>query len=107
MLDLALILAVFPGLLVLGAGVALVVLCGSRGPVFFRQRRVGYKGREFGCYKFRTMHVMQTPVASGPLPPFDGQVPMTKLDARAIRLILLGALLRHGPITSPVVTPSR
>ena len=56
-LDLALIVAVSPGLLILGAGVALVVMCGSRGPVLFRQRRVGYKGREFTCYKFRTMQV--------------------------------------------------
>ena len=23
----------------------------------FRQRRIGYKGREFNCYKFRTMQV--------------------------------------------------
>ena len=25
------------------------------GPVFFRHRRVGYKGKEFDCLKFRTM----------------------------------------------------
>ena len=56
-LDLAFILAMAPGLVILGAGVAFLVFCGSRGPVFFRQRRVGYKGREFTCYKFRTMRV--------------------------------------------------
>jgi exopolysaccharide biosynthesis polyprenyl glycosylphosphotransferase len=27
----------------------------SRGPVFFKQERVGYNGRFFGCLKFRTM----------------------------------------------------
>jgi len=27
------------------------------GPVFFRHRRVGYKGKEFDCLKFRTMKV--------------------------------------------------
>ena len=57
-LDLALIVAVAPGLLILGVGVALVVICGSRGPVFFRQRRVGYKGRIFTCYKLRTGRCM-------------------------------------------------
>lgn len=29
----------------------------SPGPVFFRQERVGYRGRRFYLYKFRTMHV--------------------------------------------------
>ena len=29
----------------------------SPGPVFFRQRRTGLNGREFDCYKFRSMHV--------------------------------------------------
>ena len=56
-LDLTLILVMSPGLLILGAGTALLVMCGSRGPIMFRQRRVGYKGRQFTCYKFRTMHV--------------------------------------------------
>src|SRR5579864_4738737 len=56
-LDLTLILLVLPGLLLLGALVALVIKLGSPGPIFFRQRRVGYKGREFVCFKFRTMSV--------------------------------------------------
>ena len=29
----------------------------SRGPVLFKQRRKGYRGREFTCLKFRTMKV--------------------------------------------------
>lgn len=35
--------------------VSLIVKLGSRGPVFFRQERVGMDGRIFLCYKFRTM----------------------------------------------------
>lgn len=35
---------------------ALAVRLSSRGPVLFRQRRVGRDGREFVIYKLRTMH---------------------------------------------------
>jgi lipopolysaccharide/colanic/teichoic acid biosynthesis glycosyltransferase len=42
-------------LAVLLLAVALWVKLDSPGPVFFRQRRVGLRGREFEIYKFRTM----------------------------------------------------
>ncbi len=37
--------------------VAIAVKLSSPGPVFFRQKRTGYRGREFDCLKFRTMKV--------------------------------------------------
>jgi lipopolysaccharide/colanic/teichoic acid biosynthesis glycosyltransferase len=37
--------------------VALVIRLGSRGPVLFKQDRVGQGGAIFTCYKFRTMHL--------------------------------------------------
>ncbi|WP_276132365.1 sugar transferase [Polluticoccus soli] len=37
--------------------VALLIKLTSRGPVFFIQKRTGYKGVEFDCFKFRTMYV--------------------------------------------------
>ncbi|MCH5175533.1 MAG: undecaprenyl-phosphate glucose phosphotransferase [Prevotellaceae bacterium] len=37
--------------------VALVILIQSPGPVFFRQTRTGGNGKDFICYKFRSMHV--------------------------------------------------
>jgi lipopolysaccharide/colanic/teichoic acid biosynthesis glycosyltransferase len=96
-LDVTLILALSPGLLLVGSVVALLVKLGSHGPVFFRQHRVGFKGREFVCYKFRTMRVdaeteshqrhTQQLIRS--------KVPMVKLDARRDpRLIPLGSILR-------------
>ncbi|HEY0700855.1 MAG TPA: sugar transferase, partial [Micromonospora sp.] len=39
------------------AVLALLIKLDSRGPVIFRQIRVGRSGREFGVYKFRTMVV--------------------------------------------------
>ncbi|MFT3910716.1 MAG: sugar transferase [Ferruginibacter sp.] len=36
----------------------------SKGPIFFSQERIGYKGRPFIMYKFRSMHVNAEP--SGP-----------------------------------------
>jgi len=97
LIDLALVVALFPGLLILGAGVALLVRCGSRGPVFFRQRRVGYKGREFDCFKFRTMQVdAETQLHREHFRHLIcTESAMTKLDKRSDpRLVPLGALLR-------------
>lgn len=34
---------------------AVLIKLTSPGPIFFRQRRLGMGGREFWCYKFRTM----------------------------------------------------
>jgi lipopolysaccharide/colanic/teichoic acid biosynthesis glycosyltransferase len=39
------------------AAAAIAIKLGSRGPVFFRQARVGLDGRPFQMYKFRTMVV--------------------------------------------------
>lgn len=37
--------------------IAIAVKLSSPGPVFFRQKRTGYRGRDFCCLKFRTMRV--------------------------------------------------
>lgn len=36
--------------------IALAIRLTSRGPIFFKPRIIGYKGREFWAYKFRTMY---------------------------------------------------
>ncbi len=48
------------GLLVIAPfylGLALAIKCTSKGPIHFRQQRVGLNGRTFNLYKFRTMVV--------------------------------------------------
>jgi putative colanic acid biosynthesis UDP-glucose lipid carrier transferase len=35
--------------------IALLIKLDSKGPVFFKQKRVGFLGKTFWCYKFRTM----------------------------------------------------
>lgn len=37
--------------------IAIAVKCSSRGPIFFKQKRTGIHGKDFMCYKFRTMRV--------------------------------------------------
>ncbi|MBE2290014.1 MAG: sugar transferase [Chitinophagaceae bacterium] len=36
---------------------AILIKLTSKGPVFFVQKRTGYMGVEFNCFKFRTMYV--------------------------------------------------
>jgi exopolysaccharide production protein ExoY len=69
----------------------------SPGPIFFRQERVGYKGRRFRLYKFRTMHVGAETAHHEAY--FTGlmtsNAPMQKMDAKGdSRLIPFGWLLR-------------
>ena len=58
-------------------GVAMAIKLESRGPVFFRQQRVGQTGRPFRIFKFRSMKVMD-----------DGAVvkQATRDDARITRV---------------------
>src|SRR4051794_38582731 len=55
--GLALILLLSPILI----AVALAVRIDSHGPALFRQRRVGYREREFTLFKFRSMRVDADP----------------------------------------------
>jgi exopolysaccharide production protein ExoY len=96
-LDIACCLAALPFLAVAALWAFLLTKIASPGPVFFRQERVGYQGRKFALYKFRSMHVtanvMTHQMHFSQL--MKSNVPMQKLDARGdTRLIPGGWLLR-------------
>jgi putative colanic acid biosynthesis UDP-glucose lipid carrier transferase len=79
LLSAVLLVLLSPLMLLIAAGVKL----SSPGPVFYRQRRVGWNSVEFTMYKFRSMPVA-TEERSGP-------VLASKVDDRATRF---GAFLR-------------
>lgn len=65
--------------------IALLIKVTSKGPVFFRQRRIGRNGIPFNCYKFRTMVVNEE----------ADEVPAEKNDER---ITTVGHLLRRTNI---------
>ncbi len=65
--------------------VAIAIKCSSPGPVFFKQKRTGLRGKEFYCYKFRTMRLNNN----------SDKVQATKDDPRVTRV---GEFLRKTSI---------
>lgn len=97
MLDVSAIALMLPMLLPLALVVAGGIRVTSGGPVLFRQERVGYRGRKFVCFKFRTMangsnsesHSKHLQVL------MQSNAPMTKMDSQGdVRISRLGKLLR-------------
>lgn len=66
LVDLTLLVVVAVPALLIGAGCALAVKVTSAGPVFFRQERVGMRGRSFRVWKFRTMVTGDNPIIPDP-----------------------------------------
>jgi len=96
-LDVFLILLALPFLIPLALLLAVLICSGSRGPVLFGQERVGYRGRRFTCFKFRTMFVdADTTTHQGHLHQLmNSNTPMVKMDSqRDPRIVPFGQLLR-------------
>ena len=79
--------------------IALFIKFVSPGPVFYRQERIGYLGRPFTFWKFRTMHVNNDATGHKRYLShlIEGDAPMEKLDdGRDPRIIPFGKFLRHS-----------
>ncbi len=82
------------------AAIAIAIKLDSPGPVFFKQERVGYRGRHFRVYKFRTMvidaerlkgQLAQDNARSGPLFKMANDPRVTRVG-RLLRLTSLDEL---------------
>ena len=80
--------------------IAVYIKIADPGPVFFRQYRMGFRGKKFECWKFRTMKVDNDAAAHEEYLKSlikGGDQAMIKLDARKDpRIIPLGWLLRQS-----------
>ena len=78
---------------------AVLIKTVSPGPAFFRQERIGYGGRPFTLWKFRTMHISSDPMVHQRHVHdlIDNDKTLTKLDTvRDPRIIPFGDLLRQS-----------
>jgi exopolysaccharide production protein ExoY len=98
-LDAVIILLALPLVLPLAGLIGILIKLLSRGPILFKQERVGFMERRFMCLKFRTMVVdAETVTHQGHLEQLMGSnAPMVKLDVHGdARIIPLGLLLRSS-----------
>jgi lipopolysaccharide/colanic/teichoic acid biosynthesis glycosyltransferase len=100
-LDICCVLFASATLLPLLLLIALVIKLGSKGPVLFKQERVGLFGKTFIIFKFRTMvpgantAIHETHAATL----IKSNTPMTKLDAHGdARVVPFGRLLRAASL---------
>ena len=92
-IDIACCIAGMPLLAICTLAMTIITKIVSPGPVFFRQERIGYKGRKFKIYKFRSMTLGAD--TSGHQDYYKDLIgtnaPMMKMDARGDTRLLPGA----------------
>ena len=95
-LDIVLVVAAWPIWFPLMLFLMLAVKISSPGPIFYRQERVGLRGKRFMLYKLRSMRVnADTTVHESHFQKLMREgVPMIKLDAEDPRIVPWGRFLR-------------
>jgi len=96
-LDLLCIFVAVPVLAPVMLVIALAIKIISPGPILFQQDRIGYLGRRFRCFKFRTMRVNAAAHShqSYLKDLMQSEAPMTKMDLMGdTRLFPLSSALR-------------
>jgi exopolysaccharide production protein ExoY len=96
-LDVTLIIMALPVLIPLFLFIAFLIRAVSQGPVLFRQERIGYLGKKFKCFKFRTMFegCKVTAHEEHCRSLIQSDAPMVKMDAVGDpRIIPFGRMLR-------------
>jgi exopolysaccharide production protein ExoY len=96
-LDIFCLLIAVPSLMPIVLMISLLIKLTSKGPVLFKQERIGFLGRKFTLYKFRTMIEGADTTAHEKYVSslMESNGPMTKMDAHGDkRLIPVGRMLR-------------
>jgi lipopolysaccharide/colanic/teichoic acid biosynthesis glycosyltransferase len=96
-LDIVCVLIASPVLIPVMAVISVLIKLGSKGPILFRQERVGHLGQRFTCLKFRTMVTdADTSIHEGHCAQLiDSDLPMVKMDSHGDkRVVLFGRQLR-------------
>ncbi len=102
-LDIAFTLLIAPFILVVGVVIAICIKLDSKGPIFFRQKRVGQDGATFEMLKFRSMYVNSDERAhrekiikymNGEKLNHDGKSDMSYKDVRDPRITRIGRFIR-------------
>lgn len=95
-LDLSVLILAMPLYIPVMLLIGLLIKCVSSGPIFYRQERIGFNGKIFWLFKFRTMKVgSDTSVhQSHFIQLMQSNEPMKKIDLKDNRLIPFGLFLR-------------
>jgi exopolysaccharide production protein ExoY len=94
-IDITLCIVALPVLAFVTLIMTIITRLSSPGPVLFCQERVGYKGKSFTCYKFRTMKVSaETSSHQAHLATLmKSNKPMVKMDSTRDKRLIPGAWL--------------